>query len=209
MKKIFTSSIFYILFVAIFGFFAYHKLKKEYEFKLFTAANTLGCILPERVIDEAYQNKAQNLIFYDSLMNKANQVARIHQVTYVYALILKNDSLFFVISSYTENDLRKDQVTYYLDYYPEGPEIFKKAFKDKIKTPIYTKIADSWGAFKTIIIYKKTALNNPYLLCADISYEEIDHKKYNIIYISLFIFSIIVIISLATIAYEEKKKLKQ
>jgi len=70
-------------------FFCLSQVKKEYEFKLFTAENTLGCILPERVIDEAYQNKVQNLIFYDSLMNKANQVARIHQVTYVYALILK------------------------------------------------------------------------------------------------------------------------
>jgi len=53
-------------------FFCLSQVKKEYEFKLFTAENTLGCILPERVIDEAYQNKVQNLIFYDSLMNKAN-----------------------------------------------------------------------------------------------------------------------------------------
>lgn len=205
-KFLFLLFLHTILLGIVLLFLLYHT-KKQYQYRLYTAANTLGCLVQPRLIHDAYQNIDQNIIEYDSLIQKANRIAAIHEVTYVYALINRNDSILFVISSYLPEDLKTDRVTYFLDHYVEAPSIFKKVFSNK-KPLTYTNIIDSWGSFKTIILYRE-AEGYPYLLCADIDNREIKNKQFTIILMMLIISGIVLILIFLFLIHLERKKFRK
>ncbi|MCX7697574.1 MAG: hypothetical protein N2Z72_07785 [Bacteroidales bacterium] len=204
----FILFLFHGIIIALILLFLLNQTKKQYEYRLYSAAQSVGCIVHQKLINDAYQNIEQDIIEYDSLLQKANRIAAIHEVTYVYVLIMRNDSIFFVISSYLPEDIHNDLVTYFMDYYVEAPPIFKEVFLNK-KPVTYTNIIDSWGSFYTIILYRETHTGHPYLLCADIDNTEIKNKQFTIIILILLFFGIVMILIFLFIIHREKIRIKK
>ena len=55
------------------------------------------------------------------------------QVAYVYAMVLRDDKVYFSASSYTQKDQNTGRVTQFLDAYPEATELNKEAFFDRTR----------------------------------------------------------------------------
>jgi hypothetical protein len=181
----------------------YHKQisSQEIDTRLKSAAASLDLIISDSLIQNAHKKVPVNIVDYEDLRLQANKIAEIHNVIYVYVVIQSNDSVYFVVSSYITNDITKNIVTGYMDYYPEATPAMKKSFNSGA-TEIFDEQQDQWGVFHSLYIPKKTKTGIPYLLCADVKASELtDYRlrylvEFALTALFLFLISLPLIISL-------------
>lgn len=140
--------------------------------RLRSAAGSLELIITDSMIDNAQKKIPMDIIDHDSIRVLANHIAEIHDVVYVYVMILSHDSALFVLSSYIREDITSDIVTNYLDFYQEASPTMISAFGSK-KTEVFDNSHDQWGNFRSIYLPRTTRTGTPYLLCADIRLSEV------------------------------------
>lgn len=140
--------------------------------RLRSAAGSLQLIISDTMIENASNKISMDFVDHDSIRILANHIAKIHDVVYVYVMILSHDSALFVLSSYIKEDITSDIVTNYLDYYKEATPSMINAFGSD-KAEVFDNTHDQWGNFRSIYLPRKTRSGTPYLLCADVRLSEV------------------------------------
>ncbi|MBN2728141.1 MAG: hypothetical protein JXR53_02870 [Bacteroidales bacterium] len=159
---------------------SYHRYSyDEYvDQRLRSAANAIGLITPESLIDSAFINKDVEILMYDSIQKLSNNIAEDNNVIYVYVMVKRGDSAFFVLSSFVEQDISNDLVTRYMDPYEDATEKMLSAFGSD-KKEIFDVTIDVWGHFRSIYLPRTTEKGTEYILCADVRSNEIVKQQWN------------------------------
>jgi len=174
-----------IILIVGLGVLAYVKLSvhryyyDEYvDQRLRSAANATGLIIPESLVDNAFIDKDIDIFWYDSIQGLANKIAIDNNVIYVYVMVKKEDSAYFALSSYIEDDISNDLVTRYMDPYEDATEKMLDAF-DSNSAEVFDVTIDVWGHFRSIYLPKETKKGTKYLLCADIRSKEMVKQQWD------------------------------
>ena len=166
--------------------------------RLRSAANATALIIQDPLIEKAQTEEQVNILEYDSLQKLANQIAIDNRVVYVYVMISRNDSAFFVLSSYNKEDISNDLVTRYNDCYFDVTDKMMSAFNSD-KEEIFDVTIDVWGHFRSLYLPMKTKAGTPYLLCADVRSNEIVRQQWYYIIEMLLSFVFIFLVTLPLI----------
>lgn len=173
-----------IILVIGLGVFLYIKLSihrylyAEYvDQRLRSAANATGLVVPESLIDSAFIKKNIDILTYDSIQRLTNKIAKDNNVVYVYVMVMRNDTVFFVISSFIEEDISNNIVTRYMDVYDEASEKLKSTF-GTAEEEVFDVTLDIWGHFRSIYLPRITKNGTKYIIGADIRSMEIVHQQW-------------------------------
>ncbi|KTF17098.1 bifunctional diguanylate cyclase/phosphodiesterase [Pseudoalteromonas sp. 10-33] len=151
------------------------EIMESVDARLLNAAATVKHILGDDYLNTMNQNGQINFIDYEVKSRQLSEFAQALDVEYVYAMILKNNRVYFTASSYTQDDMSNGKITQYLDIYPEATNLNISAFYST--EPVFEVSADQWGHFKTIFIpYVDTRTGTTYLTGADITINDLNQK---------------------------------
>lgn len=210
-KKLITLSIFIIgiilLFFGIFHFVNLH-VTSAYNLRLLNTVNNAQIIIPPSFADSAIDNKPLNQLAYDSIRKQLNRIAKLNEVEYIYTLVKKNNQFQFIISSYTEEDVKNNLVSDYLSIYEDAPEGLESAFNLDPDTFIYDDYNDKWGSFHSVFLAQKTSMGTKYIIGADFKTRNLLKLKWmtSIIILGVTTVLILLIFPLAFAFARERKK---
>ena len=157
-----------------------NNLKKQ----LLHATHFVNEIIPEALIDSAYNKKNFPLLYYDSLRNILNKTADNNNFEYLYVIIPQKDSFIFVISSYKRIDILNNMISKYLSPYYYYPSKIKNLSPER--PVMFLKYTD----------YYITDAHHPYIVGADYDLNIISSLNWKFIFIILavtiiFIFALL------------------
>ena len=151
------------------------EIMESVDARLLNAAATVKHILGDDYLNTMNQNGQINFIDYEVKSRQLSEFAQALDVEYVYAMILKNNRVYFTASSYTQDDMSNGKITQYLDIYPEATDLNISAFYST--EPVFEVSADQWGHFKTIFIpFVDDKTGKTYLTGADITILDLNQK---------------------------------
>ena len=171
---------FAVFFISLFGYIYYtyettrSEIMANIDSKLLNAAvsvkhilgddyhNTVNAGLP--ISSSTYKEKSLALSEYVKQM----------QLAYVYAMVLRDDKVYFSASSYTQKDQNTGRVTQFLDAYPEATELNKEAFYST--EPVFEISQDQWGYFKSIFVTFVDDNGQTYITGADITISDLNQQ---------------------------------
>ncbi|WP_209327187.1 EAL domain-containing protein [Pseudoalteromonas sp. PA2MD11] len=171
---------FAVFFISLFGYIYYtyettrSEIMANIDSKLLNAAvsvkhilgddyhNTVNAGLP--IPSSTYKEKSLALSEYAKQM----------QLAYVYAMVLRDDKVYFSASSYTQKDQNTGRVTQFLDAYPEATELNKEAFYST--EPVFEISQDQWGYFKSIFVTFVDDNGQTYITGADITISDLNQQ---------------------------------
>jgi len=167
-----------------------NNLKKQ----LSEATQFVNNLIPEALIDSAYNKKNFPLLDYDSLRNILNKTTDKNNFEYLYVIIPQKDSFLFVISSYKRIDVLNNMISKYLSPYYYYPSQIKKL---SLERPVmFLKYTDEYGSFFSAFHYYITDAHHPYIVGADYDLNIISSLNWKFIFITLavtiiFIFALL------------------
>jgi len=167
-----------------------NNLKKQ----LLHATHFVNEIIPEALIDSAYNKKNFPLLYYDSLRNILNKTADNNNFEYLYVIIPQKDSFIFVISSYKRIDILNNMISKYLSPYYYYPSKIKNLSPER--PVMFLKYTDEYGSFFSAFHYYITDAHQPYIVGADYDLNIISSLNWKFIFIILavtiiFIFALL------------------
>lgn len=167
-----------------------NNLKKQ----LLEATHFVNEIVPEALIDSAYNKKNFPLLYYDSLRNILNNTADDNNFEYLYVIIPQKDSFLFVISSYKRIDVLNNMISKYLSTYYYYPSNIKNLSPER--PVMFLKYTDEYGSFFSAFHYYITDAHHPYIVGADYDLNIISSLNWKFIFIILavtiiFIFALL------------------
>ncbi len=210
-KKLITLSIFIVgvilLFIGIFHFVNLH-VTSAYNLRLLNSVNNAQIIIPPSFVDSAAKNKPLNQLAYDSIRQQLNRIAEINEVEYIYILIQKNNQFQFVISTFTEEDVKNNLVSDYLSVYEDAPAAVETAISLEPREYIYDDYNDKWGSFHSIFYTQKSSQGVKYVVGADFKTRNLLNIKWmtSIIILGVTAILILLIFPLAFAFARERKK---
>jgi signal transduction histidine kinase/DNA-binding response OmpR family regulator len=169
-----TSRFVVILFLTIFfffGFFAfymYHYTKQSLyatvDRELRTAALSIEMIVGEEFFENAVKGNLDTSA-ETHITRKLSTYINQTDIDYVYAMTIKDGDVYFLLSSYKENDA-VNMRTHYMDKYENASKALKRIFDDN--RTFYEETQDKWGHFRSILMPRHTESGIPYIIGADI-----------------------------------------
>ena len=181
-SKVFFPATIFIVGLVIFVFIKLYNQRNiasnSVDERLISAAGSLELVINDSLIEKTQKKERLDIVSEDSIRLLANRIAEIHDVVYVYAMIISNDSVYFVLSSFIDKDITNNMVTKNLDYYFEGTAVMKNAFTTT-KTEVFEAVSDQWGTFRSVYLPRKTKNGTPYILCADVALSEVVDYQLN------------------------------
>ena len=195
MKKkyyfvVFVSYLLIIFTLILFWISQKNNLKK----KLLQGTQFVNNLIPEALIDSAYNKKNFPLLDYDSLRNILNESTDKNSFECFYVIIPQKDSFLFVISSYKRIDVLNNMISKYLSPYYYYPSQIKKL---SLERPVmFLKYTDEYGSFFSAFHYYITDAHHPYIVGADYDLNIISSLNWKFIFITLavtiiFIFALL------------------
>jgi signal transduction histidine kinase len=158
--------------------------------------------------------KTQEMGFFDKNITskkdmqniiKLSKLAKNAKVAYVYTMIKKDDNIYFTSSSATDEEIKNNEATKYLDKYDEATQLLKKTFDTHKIT--YEESTDRWGTFRTVFIPMQTKNGIWYIAGADIKITYISQQLNNYIKKIFFVeLALIVIILILGIYFRKISK---
>ncbi|AIY63779.1 EAL domain-containing protein [Pseudoalteromonas piratica] len=152
----------------------YNDIMQDVDARLLNAAQSVKFILgedyhnniagPEHIDEQAYLLKSKQL----------SEFATRLELEYVYAMISEGDQVYFSASSYTNDDVKNNKLTYFYDLYSEATELNKKAFYST--GPVFEHSEDQWGHFRTIFLPFQSDDGRTYLTGADITIKDLNEQ---------------------------------
>jgi len=215
LKNYFIKRKFFIvLFVSIFivsvlfSFLAYRLVDDEYEkkinSKLRAAALNTALVLGDKFFDRAYKGEiSKNEDINNTFL--LTKLAHNDGVRYVYSMIEKNGSIYFTSSSATKDEIKRGDLTAFMQAYPEASYKLRHIFD--INHSFYEVSTDRWGTFKSILIPRYTKNGTPYIVGADIQIDDILMAKKKFLF-HIFLMNILFLVVLLVFAYKTKKLLQ-
>lgn len=180
-KKIFALSLFVagliLIFTGVFYFVNRH-IENSYDIRLRNTINNASVMIPSAFADSAANDSHINQLAYDSVRNHLNKIARINEVAYVYAVIQKEGHYYFIISNYTEEDVKNNMVSDYLSEYSGAPEGLTKAFSSSPDNSVFDDYHDMWGGFHSLFVTQKSSNGTKYVIGADFKLRDLMNLKW-------------------------------
>jgi len=211
IKNKFFISLFIAIFIVsiVFSVLAYQLVDKEYESKinskLKSAALNTALILGDNFFERAYKGKvSKNEDINNTFI--LTKLANNEGVRYVYSMIEKNGTIYFTSSSATKEEIKKGDLTAFMQAYPEASYKLRHIFD--INHSFYEVSTDRWGTFKSILIPKYTKSGIPYIVGADIQINDILEAKKRFLY-HIVLMNMLFLVILLIFAYKSKKLLTQ
>jgi len=165
-------------FVVFFGIFTYNLYQytekivyKNVDNELRNAALSVLLVADDRFFDRALNAGTIDAQEYNRIVKKLSTYIDKTDIDYIYAMTIKNGDVFFLLSSYKEDDTASMR-TRYFDKYDEASDRLKHIFRTN--TTVYEETEDKWGRFRSVLIPMHTNNGTPYILGADI---RIDYFK--------------------------------
>ncbi|HOK21592.1 MAG TPA: hypothetical protein PLO66_02740 [Bacteroidales bacterium] len=180
-----------------------NNLKKQ----LLEATHFVNEIVPEALIDSAYNKKNFPILYYDSLRNILNNTADNNNFEYLYVIIPQKDSFLFVISSYNRIDILNNMISKYLSPYYYYPSKIKKLSPER--PVMFLKYTDEYGSFFSAFHYYITDAHHPYIVGADYDLNIISSLNWKFIFIILAVTIIFIFALLLNFNCEYKIKNKK
>jgi signal transduction histidine kinase/DNA-binding response OmpR family regulator len=207
-----------LILVSLFNAYLSYQANKELIYriiddKLKTAAlNTKLLVTPE-FFDQAVTPHAISLQNDLHNIKQLSQYVKNSDVAYVYAMILKDDKIYFILSSATEEEIMQKKFTHYFDQYKDASQALLHIYDTN--TPFFEETTDAWGTFRSILIPRKTPNGARYILGADIRIDTIKqmlHENFR----NIFLFQFIILLTLFALLYyfiylsnQDYKQIKQ
>ena len=202
-KYYFVLLISYLLIIftlILFWFSQKNNLKKQ----LLHATHYVNEIVPEALIDSAYNKKNFPILYYDSLRNILNNTADNNNFEYLYVIIPQKDSFLFVISSYNRIDILNNMISKYLSPYYYYPSKIKNLSPER--PVMFLKYTDEYGSFFSAFHYYITDAHHPYIVGADYDLNIISSLNWKFIFIILAVTIIFILAILLNFNREYKIK---
>lgn len=177
-----------------------NNLKKQ----LLEATHFVNEIVPEALIDSAYNKKNFPLLYYDSLRNILNNTADNNNFEYLYVIIPQKDSFLFVISSYKRIDVLNNMISKYLSPYYYYPSNIKNLSPER--PVMFLKYTDEYGSFFSAFHYYITDAHHPYIVGVDYDLNIISSLNWKFIFIILAVTIIFILAILLNFNREYKIK---
>lgn len=167
-------------FVSLFGYIYYtyettrNEIITHVDNKLFNAAVSVKHILGDDYHDRVNAGLAISPAVYKEKSRALSEYAKQMQLAYVYAMVKRDDTVYFSASSYTQKDQNTGKVTEFFDIYPEATELNKEAFNST--EPVYEISQDQWGYFKSIFVTFVDNNGQTYITGADITLSDFNQQ---------------------------------
>ncbi|WP_372767542.1 EAL domain-containing protein [Pseudoalteromonas sp.] len=152
----------------------YNDIINNVDARLLNAAQSVKFILGEDYHNNITGPKHIDAKSYLKKSKQLSEFAMQLELEYVYAMILEGDQVYFSASSYTNNDIKNDKLTYFYDLYPEATESNIKAFYST--GPVFEHSEDQWGHFRSIFLPFQSADGRTYLTGADITVTDLNEQ---------------------------------
>lgn len=172
-RRLFIILLFSIYVLLVLGLttFSYftdkQRLYEEQNSSLYTAASSLDTLLEPGFHDRYTLKNPMSDEDYRELVARLNTYTELMEVEFVYSMVMMDESIFFVVSNETEDDIRRDTPSLFYNYYPDPPEILYEVFKAE-KIVFYSTYTNKWDSFYSIFLPRRTDSGLVYVLAADI-----------------------------------------
>ena len=168
----------YIFFIMPFIYYRYHHINADIlnrlDSELYKAASNLDTLLEEDFHDLWTLDRPLPEKDYQLLKNRLNRYVNNLDIEYVYSMVKRGNSIYFVVSNETEEDIKRGTPSLFYSPYPVPPEDLFKAFETGkiIYRSSYTNI---WDSYYSVFIPRLTKAGLQYVLAADIKMEDQKH----------------------------------
>jgi methyl-accepting chemotaxis protein len=169
-QKIFVSLLFVAFFASIFfGFFIYFSQKQTFfdsiEHRLNSGINGADLYLGNEFIDNYTLENPMDSSQYDIHLKKLSDFAKSIGLEYVYLMIKKDDKIYTVISSATDEELEKKEYDEFMTEYDASEGIINGF---KANHEFTEETVDKYGHFYSLVSSRTSKNGQIYLLGADI-----------------------------------------
>lgn len=171
---------FAVFFISLFGYIYYtyettrSEIMANIDSKLLNAAVSVKHILGDDYHNTVNAGLPISSSTYKEKSLALSEYAKQMQLAYVYAMVLRDDKVYFSASSYTQKDQNTGRVTQFLDAYPEATELNKEAFYST--EPVFEISQDQWGYFKSIFVTFVDDNGQTYITGADITISDLNQQ---------------------------------
>ncbi len=169
----FAGVVAYAIFV---GYQEKIRIMDEIDAKLIHAAENIQYILPDGFHNYATGPDAVNDSIDSINIRLLSDYARINHLSYIYTAVVKDGKVFFTSSSASEDDIRKNDLPYYWQEYPEATAEFKASVSREV--PTLETAEDRWGTFRSAIISMTSPGGNRFLAGADMNISFVRDKVF-------------------------------
>jgi len=197
-QKIFISLLFVAFFAStFFGFFIYFSQKQTFfdsiEHRLNSGINGVDLYLGNEFIDTYTSENPMDSEEYEVHLKKLSHYAKSIGLEYVYLMIQKEDKIFTVISSATDEELANKEYDEFMTEYEASDAIINgfKANHEFIEETI-----DKYGHFYSLVSSRTSKNGQIYLLGADIDISFINSALNSLLMKTISITLLILIIAI-------------
>ncbi len=167
----------YILLTAAFSIYIYrieYKNKEEQlNNSLYAAAKSLDMIIGPDFFDKYDFYNRISASEYEKITKVLNNFADSLGLEYVYAMVRQNNTIYFVVSNETEDDLIRGTPSIFYNPYPFPPNDLTDAFDEgKVTYRYYSAYRNIWNSYYSIFLPGISPGGNKYMLAADIKLQD-------------------------------------
>lgn len=179
--------IFYFLGVMLYSVFSYfnekERLLTDIDSRLKMGALGVVSVLGPQFHEKVFRN--ENISQSDDYENtlRLSYYAKISGLKYVYSMIKKDGKIYFSSSSATDEELKSNNYTAFMDEYHEATKENIEVFENLKE--FYEVSSDKWGDFRSILIPVKDKSGKVYVVGSDITTDQIDLLLKNSLWNSL------------------------
>lgn len=167
----------YIVSVTLIAVATYFVNRYQYlsdiDTRLVAAAKNIPKILPPDFHDRAVSAASITPQEDQKNLEQLSLHAATGGVAYLYTYVMQNNTVYFTSSSYTDDDVKFNNVSRYWTDYPEGKPVFFAALQTD--RPLFETYSDRWGTFRSVLIRFHSPQGNDYIAAADIDISVIEH----------------------------------
>ncbi len=161
---------------------------------LYLAARDMGQILDDDFYEMWNKDNPLPPGVYERIKEELNSYADHFEIEYAYSMVKEGDTVYFVVSNETEEDIHRGTPSLFYNPYPDPPADVLKAFEtdEPFLSSSYTNIWDSYYSF---FLPRKTSSGLTYVLAADVKLDFKRSKLNN----SLVLLAVMVFVMLASL----------
>jgi signal transduction histidine kinase/CheY-like chemotaxis protein len=171
LRPFLAPMIFYLVGVVIYALFVSYfdrnKIIRSIDERLLYAARNVKFILPDDFHDRAVTAGAISDSENTRNIAMLSDFAKISNLSYLYTTVVRDGKVFFTSSSASDEDIRKKNLPYYWQDYPEATPEFIATIK--ATSPTFESSKDRWGSFRSAIISISSPGGHQYLVGADMN----------------------------------------
>jgi len=181
-----------VVYATAVSYFDRNRILGNIDEKLLFAARNVKYILPENFHDRALEKGA--ISDSENIRNTAmlSDFAKISDLSYLYTAVIRDGEVYFTSSSASDEDIKKKDLPFYWQDYPEATTEFKAAIRSN--SPTFESSQDRWGSFRSAVLSESSPGGQKYLVGADMNISHVNTeivKGVIIIFARAFFFMII------------------